>query len=73
MSDLIEPALRELVRRLMGQIDDRMVSLAEGTVGDYAAYTKAVGYLAAMNDVVGVCQQMDKDLHGRVGTADAET
>ena len=70
---IIDSFHKALFDVLAQDIDARMVKLAEGSAGDFAAYRYQVGYINALNDVLGVCRQIELDRYGsRPGSEAAE-
>lgn len=64
LSSIVDPFHRGLYRVLIEKIDTRMVQLASGQAKDYAEYQHHAGYVQAMNDVLGICQQIEQDRYG---------
>ena len=64
MSDINDPFHRALHRVLTEKRDDRMSLIASGHCLSYDEYRHEVGYLQALNDVLGYCEEIEKARYG---------
>ena len=70
--DLIDPFHRELYKRLQIEYQDRAAALARGNanqnVGEIATtaekYAAQVAYIRALQDVLDVCEELERDRYG---------
>lgn len=72
-STIIDPFFKALYDRIVPEIDNRMVVLASGGAQRFSsesrettaeAYAREVGYIAALEAMVGVCAQIEHEAHG---------
>ena len=64
MPDIQDPFHRALFRVLEGKMDERMALVASGNAANYEDYRQQVGYLQALNDVLGFCEDIEKERYG---------
>jgi hypothetical protein len=64
MPDINDAFHRALYRVLTEKIDARMVLLAKGSASSHDDYRQQVGYLEALNDVLGYCEEIEKARYG---------
>ena len=63
-SSIVDPFHKAIYGQIAADIDKRMVNLCAGSAVDYGEYQRQVGYLEAMNNVLTVCEEIEKDRHG---------
>lgn len=65
--DISDPFFRVLYPILTNEVDSRMVALAGGSAReDLGAYREEVGYIAALNDIINRCHEINGSLYERV-------
>ena len=64
LPDINDQFHRALYRVLTEKIDDRMSQLAAGSAVTFDDYKNQVGYLQALNDVMGYCEEIEKARYG---------
>lgn len=64
MADIQDPFHRSLYRLLTEKIDERMAHIAGGSATSFDQYQNQVGYLQALNDVLGYCEEIEKERYG---------
>ena len=62
--DINDPFHRQLYRTITEKIDDRMSLIASGHCSSHEEYRQEVGYLQALNDVLGFCEEIEKARYG---------
>lgn len=73
MPDIQDGFHRAIYQIVSAEIDSRMISLAKGSAIDYGDYQSQVGYLAALNDVLSRCEEIEKERYGDpLGKQEAE-
>ena len=63
-ASIVDPFHRAIYDVVANDIDKRMVSLAEGSCGDYSSYKYQTGYIQALNDVLGKCKEIELERYG---------
>ena len=63
-ASIVDPFHRAVYDVLANNIDKRMVSLAEGSCGDFASYKYQTGYIQALNDVLAKCKELELERYG---------
>ena len=63
-NQIIDPFHRVLSARLSMDLADRVTSLAKGAVPNYEEYKAQVGYITALNDVLDLCEAIERDQYG---------
>ena len=69
---IIDPFHRALFGVLAPDIDNRMISLAQGSAGSYEDYKAQASYIQALNDVLGKCREIEIEIYGASKGADQE-
>ena len=64
MPDINDQFHRALYRVLTEKIDERMAHIAGGSAQSFDQYQNQVGYLQALNDVLGYCEEIEKARYG---------
>lgn len=59
-----DPFHRALYAVIVEKSQDRVAALAAGQMADYAQYRDSCGYLAALKDVLGWCEELERDRYG---------
>lgn len=62
--EIQDPFHRALYRLISEKIDERMAQMAAGNAADYEEYRQQVGYLQAFADVLGFCDEIEKERYG---------
>jgi hypothetical protein len=64
LPDINDAFHRALYRVLTEKLDDRMSLVASGSAQTFDEYRHQVGYLQALNDVMGWCEEIEKARYG---------
>lgn len=70
--DLIDPFHRALHRRLAADLEERILNLAAGSAAQNDSDTKSVAekyaaqvaYIRAIQDVMGICEELERERYG---------
>lgn len=62
--DFIDQFHRSLAGVVATKIDERMVQMASGSAANFEHYREQVGYMAALNDVLGWAQEVEQNIYG---------
>ena len=68
MSDsasIVDPFHRDIHAAVAQDIENRMISLAEGSAPDYGAYRYQTGYIQALNAVLEKCRELELERYGK--------
>lgn len=61
---IIDPFHRALFAVLAPSIDDRMISLAEGSAKNFEEYKYQTGMIQAFNEVLAKCREIEVEMYG---------
>lgn len=65
MTTFLDGFHRQLFAKVSEAVSGRMARVAGGECQDWAAYQRDVGYILACNDILGICQEIEKELYGK--------
>ena len=63
-TSIIDPFHRALFNVLAPDIDNRMVSLAEGSAKNFEEYKYQTGMIQAFNEVLAKCREIEVEMYG---------
>ena len=61
---ILDPFHRALHAKLSQDLANRVTGLANGAVPNYEEYKSQVGYITALNDVLDLCEELERDQYG---------
>ena len=70
---IIDPFHRALHAKLSQDLANRVAGLANGSVPNYEEYKAQVGYIAALNVVLDLCEELERDQYVARPGADRQT
>lgn len=65
---IVDPFHKALYERIVTALDTRIVQVANGAARTYDEYKQHVGYISAMNDVLVMSRDIERERYG--GSAD---